>query len=56
MTQLKVKRDRAAMCEGKAKYTYQQAARAVKRKGGCQIYKCPWCKSWHVGGKSNAKS
>jgi len=43
---------RAAQCQGKDKFIgYAAATRVAKRQKhkGVAAYKCPICKSWHVG-------
>lgn len=42
---------RKHMCEGKAPLTAQIAKKVIQRpsKGTRTAYKCPFCKSWHVG-------
>jgi len=39
----------AAQCQGKRRHsTFAEAKRATKRSGG-SIYRCPYCRDWHVG-------
>ena len=40
---------RRATCESKIRMSAQIAKRAARRKKGRHAYRCPICKTWHVG-------
>lgn len=43
-------------CNGKQQFATKGAALKVTKKlGAVRVYRCPFCHSYHIGGRSDAK-